>query len=254
MLYKDRNRSITVIQHYVNGALEPRGNGFFVCYKDCLYLVTCLHIVRCYHQDSQGNFYRPEELVFKLRTRIGQAVQNYTVPVLNPRKWRTSAALDILADVAAIELDRDELLSEYDIEPWREADLLPDPDLPRGARIWILTHPKNYGDIPIPYDVCALMKSPQPEDRQAAIRVRASSDISFGHSGSLVYRVIHDDQTRRGRPSLDTHIQAVGIVAGANTWDRRTPLIEYVARALPIFNSTEDLFDEDGVCIIKKTT
>lgn len=253
MLYKDRNRSITVIQHHVNGALAPLGNGFFACYNDRLYLVTCLHIVRSYLSNSQGILYCPEELVFKLRTRVGHAVQNYTVPVLNPRKWRAGTTLNPLPDVAVIELDRDELLAEYDIVPWREADLLPDPNLPRGARVWILTHPNNYGDIPIPYDVCALMNSPQRDDRQAAIRVSASSEITYGNSGSLVYRVIHDDKPRRRIPSLDAHLQAVGIIAGADTWAPRTPLIEYVARVIPIFNSAKDLFEADGVGIIKTT-
>jgi hypothetical protein len=253
MLYEDRYRSVTVVQHSVDGALKPWGNGFFVDYKGRLYLVTCRHMVRADRPNSQGVFYRPEELVFKLRTKVGQAIQNYTVRVLNPRKWRTSATLDTLADVAVIELDRGALLPEYDIEPWREADLLPDSDLPRGERIWVLTHPKDYGDIPIPYYVRALMKSPQVADRQAAIRVSASSEISFGNSGSLVYRVINGECSRRNPPA-DAHIQAVGIVAGANKWEPRTLLIEYVAKAISIFNSTEDLFDEDGVVIIRKTT
>jgi hypothetical protein len=246
MRYESRIRSVVLIRRRKEGVIEPWGNGVFVVCEERLYLVTCRHLVRSDLPVKHGRFDLSEKLFLRLKLQATGDYEDHEVETLSPRRWRTTATLKDVADIVVVELPSDIQL-RFDVIGFEAAELQTEP--PNiGTNIRILELHSGVNQAITYNDIDASTGS--LEDESQALINNASAPISFGHSGSLVYRVIDNNGLKR--EAIDQkYIQAVGIVVGARKFGGMRPEMVLFTRVLPILRVWEDYLEENGVEIKK---
>jgi hypothetical protein len=150
-----------------------------------------------------------------------------------------------LVDIVAIELP-DDLQLKFNIVFWKPTDLATEP--PNiGAKIHILEQLNDVNEEPAYNDISASMGTLQSEGQ--AFIDNAIAHISFGHSGTLVYRFVHCNDAKH-EVIDEARIQGVGLIVGAKKIGGSRPEMVLLDRVLPILTLWEDYLDESGIVII----
>jgi hypothetical protein len=256
MFYHERNRSVAVIQRLTEGGPVPHGTGFFVSFGECIYLITCLHVLT-QTEGGRGLKGRAEEaeqvseaVILKLRTRGDRPLSDYRLELSDSsglRRWRTFLEPENYWDVAVVELERRDM-SAYDIRPWNEEEFLSTGTrLNPGTDVFVLTYPPQYGHAPTPYDLGSRIDAKENQIFACDRGTMIIDPLYPGASGSPLYRTVEAPHPDNGI-GHETSIQLVGIFTGAfPPEDPKAGHFHYIDTAATIIHADRDCLDDNGV-------